>query len=91
MVYMELRRPLTALQLSMKKLSGTVADFQFNQMIVTAEQARDYIRNRFKVRNEEQESLIGIINQNICQLEFLQHNLNSSIRAFSGSILLFCG
>ena len=75
----------------MKKLSATINDIQFNQVIVTAEQAREYIKTKFKNRTDEQESLIGIICQNICQLEFLQHNLNSSIRAFSGSILLFCG
>ena len=91
-VYMELRRPLTALQLSMKKLAVTIGaeiDSIFN-----AVQARDFITKRFPAagsRSEEQRSLCGIVEQNIVNLELMQHNLNSSIRAFTGSTILFCG
>ena len=87
-VYIELRRPLTALQLSVKKLAATAGDNITST--VTISEAREYIQ-RFTTKTDEQKTLCGIIAQNISTLEYLQHNLNSSIRAFSGSILLFCG
>ena len=82
-VYMELRRPLTALQLSIKKLAVTL-DQSINS-IFNAVQAREYIQKCFppENRNEEQNSLCGIVEQNIVTLETMQHSLNSSIRAFT--------
>ena len=72
----------------MKKLAATAGDNITST--VTISEAREYIQ-RFTTKTDEQKTLCGIIAQNISTKEYLQHNLNSSIQAFSGSILLFCG
>ena len=89
-VYKELRIPLTALQVSIKKLAETepVMAARLNENdIFTPYQARQFLE-KFRQGNgevkAEQKTLKGIILQQAKQIETIQHGLNSSICAFTG-------
>lgn len=90
-VYKELRMPLTALQVSVKKLADTDRKSHMEEgVIFTPYHARQFIQ-LYTTPSDEQQSIIGIIRQQSKQIELIQHNLNSSICAFSGCTLLLCG
>ena len=90
-VYKELRMPLTALQVSVKKLADTDRKSHLeNGTIFTPYHARQFIE-LYKTPTDEQKSLIGIIRQQSKHIELIQHNLNSSVCAFAGCTLLLSG